>query len=171
MKAKELNPELFGEIAPAETAAGKSQLFENMKLGAPLEPLDFDEEVQLTKNELSHFRQEIQHLKSDYQETSQNTKLRLDRLQISLNRLEQTQNSFVQEMGEKIHHFSARFGEQKKYDQKVQELIDRHSSLLKGYEMRMSQTQKILAQKESELVEAHALLNDVKMELARLKRM
>lgn len=170
MKAKELNPELFGEMASVAASEEKSQLFENMKLGAPLEPLDFDEEVQSAKSELAYFRQEIQHLKNDQQETSQNTKLRLDRLQISLSRLEQSYNGFVQDMAEKVHQISLRFGEHKKYDQKVQELIDRHSSLLKGYEMRMGQTQKILAQKEAELVEVHALLNDARMELARLKR-
>jgi len=170
MKSKELNPELFGEINFIEPSRSKNNLLDVMKVGAPLEPLDFDEEVQATKKELTDFRQEMHHLKDEHNENAQNTKLRLDRLQISLSRLEQTHNNFVQEMAEKVHQISLRFGEQKKYDQKVQELIDRHSSLLKGYEVRMSQLQKVLSSKESELVEVHALLNDTKMELARLKR-
>lgn len=170
MKSKELNPELFGEINFIEPSRSKNTLLDVMKVGAPLEPLNFDDEVQTAKKELTDFRHEVHQLKNEHHENTQNTKLRLDRLQISLSRLEQTHNNFVQEMAEKVHQMSLRFNDQKKYDQKVQELIDRHSSLLKGYEVRMNQMQKILSHKESELVEVHALLNDAKMELARMKR-
>ncbi|MEK6773749.1 MAG: hypothetical protein AABY64_07405 [Bdellovibrionota bacterium] len=169
MKSKELNPELFGEIHPVEHTK-KNHLLESMKLGAPMQPLDFDEEVQSTQKELSELKGDVHHLKDEFQENQQNTKLRLDRLQVSLTKLEEGYSEFVHEVGEKMHQISSRFGEQKKYDQKIQELIDRHNNLLKGYEIRMNQTQRILAQKESELIEVHTLLNNTKMELARMKR-
>ena len=61
--------------------------------------------------------------------------------------------------------------EQKKYDQKVQDIVDRHNNLLKGYEVRLNQMQKLLVQKEHDYVEAVTTLKELKAEITRLKRL
>jgi len=170
MKTKELNPEIFGEIKKNKLKMTES-LLEPLNLGLSLGSIDFDQQLQETQKDLETLQNEVRHWKDDTHENIQNTKLRMDRLQTSVSRLEQNHNGFVQEMSEKMHLLLQKFGEQKKYDQKVQDMIDRHSNLLKGYEIRMNQAYKILAQKEAELVQAHTMINETKMELARLKRL
>ena len=56
-------------------------------------------------------------------------------------------------------------------DQKMQEVIDRHNSVLKGFEVRITHLQKLLSEKDSQVMSAFAALNEAKMEIARLKRL
>lgn len=170
MKTKILNSELFGEAVSVERKPDKNRLLDSMKFKAPTEEFNLEMDLQISQKEITSLKTELQNLADSVTENQNNSKLRVDRLQMALTKLEQSHESLITETSEKLQHLNAKVNDQKKYDHKIQELIDRHNNLLKGYEIRMNQTQKILAQKESELVEVYALLNDTKMELSRLKR-
>lgn len=170
MKTKILNSELFGEAVSVERKPDKNRLLDTMKFRAPTEEFNLELDVQISQKEITSLKSELQSLADNVTENQNNSKLRMDRMQMVLGKLEQSHDILTTETSEKLQQLNAKINDQKKYDQKIQELIDRHNNLLKGYEIRMNQTQKILAQKESELVEVYALLNDTKMELARLKR-
>ncbi|MCK6598084.1 MAG: hypothetical protein L6Q37_06940 [Bdellovibrionaceae bacterium] len=113
---------------------------------------------------------EIEELKSQYQELHSSTKHRLDRMQNLIQKWEQNHSDLSHEVASKISLLLQKLNEQKKFDQKVQDIIDRHNNLLKGYEVRMNQLQKLLQQKESDFAEALSALKEAKSEIALLKR-
>ena len=170
LNSKQINPDLFGELV-APPPKPSEQVLSPLSFGLASEPMDLDWQVQNNEKNIKQIKEQMNGILAQNQESSQNQKLKIDRLQQSLGRLEQSHNGFVQEVSEKMHGFLQKVAEQKKYDQKVQDLVDRHSSLLKGYEVRMSQLQKLLAQKEVEIIEMQTLLNETKMEISRLKRL
>ena len=113
---------------------------------------------------------EMEELKSQFQELQSSTKLRLDRMQNTIQKWEQSHSDLSHEVASKISLLLQKLNEQKKFDQKVQDIIDRHNNLLKGYEVRMNQLQKLLQQKESDFAEALSALKEAKSEIALLKR-
>lgn len=114
---------------------------------------------------------ELEELKSQILEYQNSTKLKMDRLQSTMQKWEQNYSDLTQEVSSKMAALIQKINDQKKYDQKVQDIVDRHNNLLKGYEVRMNQLQKLLQQKESDYVEAHSALKEAKSEIARLKRL
>ncbi|MBL7544897.1 MAG: hypothetical protein JNL11_13855 [Bdellovibrionaceae bacterium] len=118
-----------------------------------------------------HQGPEINDLKMEILEIQKNSKLRTDRYNQSLQRLENQQNQMATDIADKFALLLQKLNEQKKYDQKVQDIVDRHNNLLKGYEVRLNQMQKLLLQKEQDYVEAVTTLKELKAEIARLKRL
>ncbi len=88
-----------------------------------------------------------------------------------LHRLEQNHNGLATEAGQKITQLSQRVNERKSIDLKVQEMVDRHNNVIKSFEVRMNHLQKLLVEKEGQMVSCQAALNEAKMEIARLKRL
>lgn len=121
--------------------------------------------------ETSNHLNEINDVKSEILEIQRNSKLRSDRYNQSLQRLENQQNQLSADISEKFALLLQKLNEQKKYDQKVQDIVDRHNNLLKGYEVRVNQMQKLLMQKEQDYVEATTTLKELKAEISRLKRL
>lgn len=114
---------------------------------------------------------DLQELRSEIAELQKNAKLRNDRINNALQKLETNQIQLNTEIAEKFALMIQKLNDQKKYDQKVQDIVDRHNNLLKGYEVRMNQMQKLIHQKEADYNEASAALREVKAELVRLKRL
>ncbi len=114
---------------------------------------------------------EISELKMEIVEIQKASKLRSDRYNQSLQRLEAHQGQQAADIAEKFALLLQKLNEQKKYDQKVQDIVDRHNNLLKGYEVRLNQMQKLLMQKEQDYVEAVTTLKELKAEITRLKRL
>ncbi len=114
---------------------------------------------------------EINDLKAEINEIQKTSKLKSDRLNQSLQRLEGQHSQLTTDISEKFALLLQKLTEQKKYDQKVQDIVDRHNNLLKGYEVRLNQMQKLLVQKEQDYVEAITTLKELKAEITRLKRL
>ncbi|MES3039446.1 MAG: hypothetical protein V4736_16170 [Bdellovibrionota bacterium] len=110
-------------------------------------------------------------LKSQLEELAKTFKLRLDRMQIQTTKTEQNLSHFGLDATQKIHNIHVKVNDQRKYDQKVQELIDRHANLIKSYEVRIQHLLKLMAEKDNLLLQTQAAINDAKMEITRLKRM
>lgn len=166
IKQKELNQELFGFKSLNDKVSEEAlrEATEALK-SLPQVPLHFESGAGLVNDH--HLIQ----LKAEIDENNQTQNLRFERLQTSLSRLEKIHNSFVQDVSAKYQQVLLKLTDQKKYDEKVHDLIERHSQLLKGYEVRMSQLQKLLSIKEQEMSELQAHLNETKMELMRLRRL
>lgn len=165
---KELKPELFGEknpIRPRESFA-----FEQSAAPAP-DFLDVDRRVLDLKNQVGGLAEEVRKNISQMQEFMKTAQLRLEKMQQQVHRLEQNHNGLAQESGQKLSHMAARLGERKSLDQKIQDMVDRHSGVIKSFEVRMNQLQRLLAEKENQLATAQSAINEAKMEIARLKRL
>lgn len=155
---RELNPELFGE--------------KRLSIDAPAivgervpEPdfLDVDRQIL----ELRSQQQKIQTQVLDH---VKNSNLKLERMQQLVARLETSHNGLAQEVGHRISQMQQRLIERASYDEKTQEMIDRHNQVIKSFEVRMNQLQRILQEKEAQLSNTLQALTDAKNEIAKLKR-
>ena len=164
---KQLNIELFGELRGNDFESSSSHF---PLAEAPQLPLDIDEQVR-ENQQLSHrLSEELEKIKTDQEEGSEVQRQKIERLQSSLARLELSHNSFVQDVSEKFQILVRKQNDQVKFEEKIQDLIDRHQNLINGYELRMQQLQKILGQKEVEIIELKSWLTDMKNERARQGR-
>lgn len=162
---KQLNTELFGESLSKdfEFSSNKSMF---PLADAPLVPLDIDEQVRVTQEISNELSTQLDKVKAEQEEDRQVAKQKIDRLQSSLVRLEQSHNNFVQDLSEKFQLLIRKQSDQAKFEEKIRDLIDRHQNLINGYELRMQQLQKLLGQKEVEIIEMKSLLNEMKAELS-----
>ncbi|MCX7977382.1 MAG: hypothetical protein N2578_00090 [Bdellovibrionaceae bacterium] len=164
---KELNPEIFGERKVSSShPAGISPVS-----GVAPEIFNIDKQIFDLREHLRQIRAEYEGFRSQIIETSKSLSLKIDRLAQQILRLESSHNGLAQETANRLNALQSRLHERRSIDAKVQELVDRHTNILKTYEVRMNHLQKLLAEKEEQFVQAQAALNEAKMEIARLKRL
>jgi hypothetical protein len=162
---RELNPALFGEpSAQAKVLDGsaQSQLPHLMQT---------EQKVNEMKTQLGMMAEHVGKLTEQFTEFAKSSQIKFERIQQYLQKLEQNDHQIVSEATQKFSQINTRLGERKSTDNKIHEMVDRHNSVLKSFEMRLTQMQKLIMEKEAQLLTAQAALNEAKMEIARLKRL
>lgn len=165
---KELNPELFGEkkISKSTGLEGSS----TMGSGAA-NYLNTDRQIFEVKAQNQALVDQMNKIVGTVNELIKSTNAKFERQQALMSRLEQSHNGLATEAGQKITQLSQRVNERKSLDLKVQEMVDRHNNIIKSFEVRMNHLQKLLAEKEAQMISCQTALNEAKMEIARLKRL
>jgi hypothetical protein len=166
LATRELNPALFGGTSSRRpTVIDGSQ-----QLDMP-HVMQSDQKINDFGLQLGSMAEHVGKLTQQFTEWTKSSHSKFERLQSQIAKLEQNDHYIVTEAAQKFSQVNTRFGERKSLDIKIQEMIDRHNSVLKSFEMRLTQMQRLLAEKESQLLATTAALNESKMEIARLKRM
>ncbi len=163
---RELNPDLFGENrAPTEAPSFLPEL--------TTEPhfLDVDRQILEIKAYLQKSDESARQNHVQWTDSLKGSHLKLERLQQMIARLENSHNGLAQEVGLRLTQMQQRIIERASYDEKTQEMIDRHNHVIKSFEVRMNQMQKLMQEKEVVLSSTLQALNDCKHEIARLKRL
>lgn len=170
--AKELNPELFGERRKSSSSSS-SEITPNYGREAESMPnfLNVDRQILEVRQQLALNNEEMKKISSQIAEVSKATHLKFERLQQQVQRLEQAHNGLAQETIHKMGHLNQKITDRKSVDTKIQEMVDRYTNVIKSFEVRMHHLQKLLADKEAQMVAAQTALNEAKMEIGRLKRM
>lgn len=165
---KELNPELFGEkkISKSTGLEGTSTL--GSGAGSYL---NTDRQIFEIKAQNQALVDQMNKIVGTVNELIKSTNTKFERQQALVSRLEQSHNGLATEAGQKITQLSQRVNERKSLDLKVQEMVDRHNNIIKSFEVRMNHLQKLLAEKEAQMISSQTALNEAKMEIARLKRL
>ncbi|HEX7672825.1 MAG TPA: hypothetical protein VF412_01570 [Bdellovibrio sp.] len=165
---KELNPELFGEKKIAKSPAMESA---SALSSTGANYLNTDRQIFELKSQNHTLADQMNKIVSTVNELIKTTNAKFERQQALLTRLEQSHNGLATEAGQKITQLSQRVNERKSLDLKVQEMVDRHNNVIKSFEVRMNHLQKLLAEKEAQMISCQTALNEAKMEIARLKRL
>ncbi len=162
---RELNPELFGENA------NRSRFVENSAATVPADGmLPLESKIAETRVQLGELSDTLGNIVNQVNEFIKSSQQKFEKLHQGVNSLEKndlTMNALIEQ---KISAILNQMGERKTMEMKMQEVIDRHNSVLRGFETRFNQMQKIMNEKEAQIIQAQAALNDAKMEIARLKR-
>lgn len=164
---KELNPDLFGERVTQQSATNGSIAYNPVDSSV----LNQDRQILELKNQNKYLADQLNKVVSTLNEFMKNSNLKSERLTQGLNRLEQSHNGLAAEAGQKIGQLSQKIQERRAFEQKVQEMVDRHNNVVRSFEVRMNHLQKLLADKEAQFLAAQSALNESKMEIARLKRL
>jgi DNA repair exonuclease SbcCD ATPase subunit len=163
--ARELNPALFGE------SASKAKVFEGSQASTLPHLMQTDQKIQDLRTQLETMADHLGKWTSQYSEFVKSCQIKFDRVQQVMIKLENNDQYIVNESAQKFARVNDRFAERKSIDAKIQEMIDRHNSVLKSFEMRLTQMQKLMNEKEAQLLTAQGALNEAKMEISRLKRL
>ena len=163
---KELNPELFGG-----GASGATRYLDANKLTPVTTATQTDTRYVEMRSQLNVLSEHMAKMASQVNEFIKSSQGKFDRIQQLIQKFESSQTQMINENNQKFSLLHHRIGERKSVDQKIQEMIDRHHSVLRSYEVRMNQLQKLLADKEAHIIDAQSALNEAKMEIARLKRL
>lgn len=165
--SKELNPELFGEKKAVKSPVLDSPL----NIGAASNNyLNTDRQIFELRAQNQTLADQLNKVVTTVNELIKTSNMKFDKQSSLLTRLEQSHNGLANEAGQKITQLAQRVNERKSLDLKVQEMVDRHNNVIKSFEVRMNHLQKLLAEKEAQMISAQAALNEAKMEIARLKR-
>jgi hypothetical protein len=166
LATRELNPTLFGSSNPRQV-----KVIDGSYQADLADVMQSDQKINDFGSQLSSLSEHVGKLTLQFNEWAKSSHLKLERMQSQIAKLEQNDHYIVTEAAQKFSQVNTRFGERKSLDIKTQEMIDRHNSVLKSFEMRLSQMQRLLAEREAQLLATTAALNETKMEIARLKRM
>ena len=165
---KELNPDLFGEKKVV-----KSNLNENASSAGNSSNsyLNTDRQIFELKSQNQALNEQLGKVVMTVNELIKSSNMKFEKQSHLLTRLEQNHNGLATEAGQKITQLGQRVNERRLLEAKVQEMVDRHNNVIKSFEVRMNHLQKLLAEKEGQMISCQAALNEAKMEIARLKRM
>jgi chromosome segregation ATPase len=167
MMQKQLNSELFGTAGGGASAGGA------LKTAAVTGPKTqmLEQKLMETRVQVGQLSEQLAHVVSQVNEFIRLSQVKFEKLQQSLQRLENNQSEAVMETAQKLGVMHSRLTESKALENKIQTMVDRHQQVLRSYELRTAQLQKLLAEREADLIETQAALNESKMELMRLKRL
>ena len=162
---RELNPELFGENAK------RSRFVENSVATAPADGLlPLESKIAETRVQLGELSDTLGNIVNQVNEFIKTSHQKFEKLHQGVHSLEKNDHTLNALIEQKISAILNQMGERKTMEMKMQEVVDRHNGVLRGFETRFNQMQKIMNEKEAQIIQAQAALNDAKMEIARLKR-
>ncbi len=186
---RELDPHLFGtklsgerppsadaaptgHADPALPARMSSQTSLGLKVPGPMPPGLKAMEVLIQQLRLQLQASEKRHeiLVAQIQELSRATATRFERVSQAFTRLESSGAQQFQELNSKYSGVVSKVNERKVQDAKVQEMIDRHNNIVRGFENRLTHMQRVISEQELRLHNAQAALEDARHELQKTRR-
>ena len=94
------------------------------------------------------------------EELGRTTYARLDRFAQAFARMEEINNNREQDNTSKFANVFAKVNERKLTDSKVQELVDRHNTIIRNFENRLLSLQRVISEQEMALHNAQAALEE-----------
>ncbi len=179
---RELNPELFPELARAQDRNSMTNDHRNdvgmvssqLGQGPQVRPEDhrlLSAQVTMLQRKFKEYEARLETTNTRMNDFVNSTKAKYDRLAGMTQRLEEMAKTSFQDMAAKQSQLISKVNERKLTDTKIQELVDRHNQLVVNFEQRMSSLQKIVAEQEMQLMASRAELKEAQREFARMKRL
>jgi chromosome segregation ATPase len=185
---RELNSELFGvktlqDEAPLGISLGLDTSKKQESLGlqtasgnripAPvaLEMKSLETQIHQLRMQVQATEKKNEQLMHQLQELVRAANNRFDRAGQAINRLENQANMQIQELSAKYAGVVSKVNERKTQEVKVQEMIDRHNSIVRAFENRLTHMQRVITEQEMQMHNYAAALEEARHDLARLKQM
>ena len=99
-------------------------------------------------------------ISSRLEDLQKNTHTRLERFAQAISRMEETNSQHHQDNTAKFANVFAKVNERKVTDSKVQELVDRHNTIIRNFENRLLSLQRVISEQEMALHNATAALEE-----------
>ncbi len=161
--ARELQSDIFGDLKPAIDPAPRLP----WQTEPPVPTFMTEQDWRSMLTTVDQLRKKVSELESvqSQMQTRQNelvhaTKVRIERIMGSCQRMDEVVKGFISDTSDKLQLMTVRLGERKLADHKVQDLVDRHASMLQTYEVRLQSLQKILNEQEMQLMNARSFLQE-----------
>lgn len=174
---RELNPFLFGTasvhdrnpVDPNKPAAG---IMGRGAESAPTRPTHLPSDLKALEHQINSLKvafiqaeKRTESIAAKVDEIARTVHMRLERFSQALIRMEELHNGFKQETTGKLAQIVAKVNERKVNDSKIQELIDRHNTIVRNFENRLLSLQRLVSEQEMALHNAQAALEEARVEL------
>jgi chromosome segregation ATPase len=179
---KELNPDLFptgsntsnqgnhkNKVSSSDFSAENREPL-RQRLENKIQIQETDEKFAEVRLQIKLMQEKLASVVGQVNEFIKSSQAKTDRQQAHLKSIDTQHQAHTQDLQAKLTHVHHRLNERKNMEQKIQELIDRHNAVLRSYEVRMTHMQRLISEKESQYLQSQAQLNELKMEISRLKR-
>lgn len=180
---REINPQLFGNQSavekigqpvdssqPAHGIMGRPPESRPSVPYGPNEIRSMEQQISTLRSALSHSEKRAETFALKLEEISRLVHARLDRFSQAIVRMEEIQSATHQDTIGKIAQIVAKVNERKVSDNKVQELIDRHNTIIRNFENRLHSLQRLVSEQEMTLHNSQAALEETRAELAKSRR-
>lgn len=182
---RELNPALFGgrsALIPNEADASEfsSAAFSRAprdnqgQLRPPFLPGEvkaLEAQVQSLKNQLQTLERKVDQGLFHSSESAKALNQRFDRAHQQMVRVEESQSRAAQDNAQKQAFLLGKINERRLTETQFQEMLDRHNMIVRNFENRLAQLNKLLQDQEMQIHNSQAALDEARNEIARLKRL
>jgi chromosome segregation ATPase len=167
--SRELNRDIFGELNSTQRPAQRPHAESAPAVSAEdLKIMSY--QVESLSKKLKEFESKFEVLGSRWDEIAASTKLRFERIQSHFQRQGEAIQSNFREVHSKVAQMGTKLNEKRMSEASIKEMVERHSSVVQSFEVRLNQMQKVLSEQELQLLNSRAELKDAQKELARLKK-
>lgn len=159
---KQLNPALFTANNAEKVSDSKSWYID------PTSTLRFDRPVDRT--ELKKIEERFDVVNDRVTEMIKTATLKGEKVSQRVAQAEGRIEALAQEIRSKYAQLSGRVTERNLMETEVQSMLDRHNQVVRNFENRMAQMQRLVENQQMLLMNSQAALEETRRELARLKR-
>jgi DNA polymerase II small subunit/DNA polymerase delta subunit B len=159
---KQLNPALFSANTSEKVSDSKSWYID------PASSLRFDRPIDRT--ELKKMEDRCEVINDRVSETIKTSSLKSEKVGQRVAQVESRVEALAQEIRSKYAQLSGRVTERNLMETEVQSMLDRHNQVVRNFENRMVQMQRLVENQQMLLMNSQAALEEARRELSRLKR-
>lgn len=161
---KELNPALFSQQAMEPSRETNSTL--------TFDPgLVFRSDRHIDKIEHRKLEERVALINDRSQEALKTMSLKTEKLVQKHLYLEQRLDALIGESRAKYAQLSGKLTEKGLHEVEIQSLLERHNQLVRNFESRLGQMQKVVDSQQMQLMNYASALEDARREIAKLKRL
>lgn len=166
---KELNPDLFGDTGRSQGrvvpgSAAPSQVEQSYITEVDRRIVELRGQIQGVVDQLNRFGKQVQ-------EALQGQHKSLQAVQKDVLRLEGQMDQVSNNSSQSQSRNQLQLIEGRQIEHKVSQMLERHQTVLRNFEVRVNQLQRIIKEKDEQLMIMRSQLIESKSELARLKRL
>jgi hypothetical protein len=181
-KNRHLNPALFGDQpvlsdpasvmdprSPASSVMGTLPDLPNR--ANPYPPVDFralEGQVKMMRSAILQLEKRTETIAFKMEELARSVHGRLERFGQTLTSFSEAQNKNAAESAQRFANVVAKVNERKVTDMKIQDMMDRHNTIVRNFENRLTSLQRLVNEQEMSLHNAQAALEESRAEIARL---
>lgn len=166
--ARELNRELFGTPRMSETSANEGH---SVSFAKADEVRVLHLHIENLNKRLKEFESRLETIFTKTEELNKTNKQRFERVQGHFQSQNERLQSGFNDVNQKIAQVVSRVNERKVSEGVVKEMVERQSSLIQTFEVRMQQLQRVISEQELQLMNARSELKEALQELSRLKKL
>jgi|GEM_PF-914358 len=176
---KELNPDLFGGIARNQGRMVPNSISSSTNSSANGTPqaneaslvAEFDRRILDLRGQIQNLVDQMNRFGKQVEEALKAQQSAIEGLQKDMIRIDKD----LTEGSSQTHQTQSKYQNQvlegRQIEKKVEMMLDRHQNVLRNYEVRVNQLQRMIEKKDEQLMSLQSSLMETKSEIARLKRL
>jgi hypothetical protein len=169
--ARELNRELFGVNKLNESAQADASTGGTIAYAKADEVRVLHLHIENLSKRMKEFESRVETMFTKTEDLSNTNKQRFERVQGHFQRQNEMVQSGFADVNNKIAQVVSRVNERKVSEGVIKEMVERQSSLVQTFEVRMQQLQRVISEQEMQLMNARSELKEALQELSRLKKL